>query len=416
MKITLNKNADSVTPRRIMVQSFILCILLENVKIFDVMGASIKPIHVVMILSSLYCIVFEKMYIRDISIGMLFLALPLLPLYRINDLTEWLKSYVIYAIMCVFLATAMRYFIAEIQVNYKKHLKLLLFTIAFTQILGIIQFLRMNLYEDFWLRNIWGKYQFHRNQFGKSYGFYRAYSLFYEPSVFAWITFTAFSILLFSEKEAISNKIRIPLLILDVVAMASSLSAAGFIVMLAIIFLFIFVRTPNLYKRIKGLFFVALALVLLVAFTDILKPLKRIFIELSIPGMSGYERVVTPMLYAKEALHNFPLFGRGLGQEGFVDAVGVIGRYKAVHNSIFGVIVHFGLSSLCLFIPAIVYAVKRIGENPKWVLLLINILGIYVSNGAFCSLDTFMFLVIIVAFGAIKTAKPVERNFRFYVG
>ena len=221
---------------------------------------------------------------------------------------------------------------------------------------------------------------------------------------------------MFSEKEAISNKIRIPLLILDVVAMASSLSAAGFIVMLAIIFLFIFVRTPNLYKRIKGLFFVVLALVLLVAFTDILKPLKRIFIELSIPGMSGYERVVTPMLYAKEALHNFPLFGRGLGQEGFVDAVGVIGRYKAVHNSIFGVIVHFGLSSLCLFIPAIVYAVKRIGENPKWVLLLINILGIYVSNGAFCSLDTFMFLVIIVAFGAIKTTKPVERNFRFYVG
>ena len=126
MKITLNKNADSVTPRRIMVQSFILCILLENVKIFDVMGASIKPIHVVMILSSLYCIVFEKMYIRDISIGMLFLALPLLPLYRINDLTEWLKSYVIYALMCVFLATAMRYFIAEIQVNYKKHLKLAL--------------------------------------------------------------------------------------------------------------------------------------------------------------------------------------------------------------------------------------------------------------------------------------------------
>ncbi len=410
MIIKLNDNKGSVAPRRIIVRCLILCIILENVKLFDIMGAAIKPIHIVIILASIYCIVCERMYLKDIAIGTLFLALPLLPIFRINDLTEWLKSYVIYALMCVFLATAMRYVIAEVQVNYKKHLKLLLVTIALTQILGVIQFVCMNFFDYFWLRNIWGEYQFHRNQFGMSYGFYRAYSLFYEPSVFAWVTFTSFALLLFFEKKTISPKARMAFLILDVVAMACSLSAAGFTIMLVIMFIFIFVRTPNLYRRLKGLFFVLLGIAAVIMLTDILKPLKRIFIELSIPGMSGYERVITPILYAKEALYNYPLFGRGLGQEGYVDAVGVIGRYATVHNSIFGIVMCFGFSSVFLFIPAITYAVKRIKENPYWILLAINIAGIYISNGGFCSLDTFLFLIIIVAFGTVKRKKPVERK------
>ena len=415
MIIRLSDNKRSVTPRRIMVQSLILCIILENVKLFDVMGAAIKPVHIVMILASLYCMVCERMYLRDIVIGTAFMALPLLPILRVNDLTEWAKSYVIYVIMCIFLATAMRYVIAEVQVNYKKHLKLLLFTIAIIQILGIIQFICMNFFDYFWLENMWGEYQFHVSQFGKSYGFYRAYSLFYEPSVFAWVTFTAFAVLLFFEKGTISPKKRMAYLILDVIAMLSSLSAAGFTVMLIIIFVFIFVRTPNLYRRLKGLFFILLGITAVILFTDILKPFRRIYIELAIPGMSGYERIISPILYAKETLYTFPLFGRGLGQEGFVDSIGIIGRYTSVHNSIFGIIMCFGFSSLFIFIPAIAYAIRKIKVNPYWILLAVNILGIYVSTGAFCSLDTFLFLIIIIAFGTVKRRKPVERKVLVHV-
>lgn len=381
------------------IKGLIFCIIFQNVKLFSVLGAELKPVHFFVILAILYCMIAKPIKPRHFLVGICFLILPVLPLYRINDVMEWLKSYVIYVLICLFFTFAIRHFIAEFKKNYNNYIMLTLNVILFMQVLGIIQFISMNLFGYFLFQDFWGRFQFHYSQFGMSGGLYRAYSLFYEPSVFAWVSNTSLAITLFCDKNIMTNERKVVYAMFSMVAIACTLSASGLVITLVLCGVYILLKSKNPDKIISSCFAVLFVVLALLVFTDVLNPLTRIFRELQTPNTSGYERIVTPILYMGKVFENFPLFGRGLGQEGGVDIIGTIGRYSAVHNSIVGVIVCFGLSSLLFYIPAITYSVKRIKANRSWLLLLIAIFGIYISNGAFCSLDLFMFLILLVAVG-----------------
>ena len=381
------------------VKCTIICIALENVKIITIAGASLKPIHLVLSLAAVYCMLANPVPLKHIAWGVFFLALPVFPIYRIGDMGEWVKSYMVYAIMCLFIAFAMKHFIAEFKRNTSGYVKLMLNIIVVLEILGIIQFVMMNLFEVFFLKDFWGIFQFHHSQFGKSGGLYRAYSLFYEPSFFAWVCNTSIATCLFYSDGTLSSHRRLFNILLSLVAVMCSLASSGIAIALVIFAVFVLVRSKNPIKVIGSVLAAGIVVLLVAAFTDLLAPLNRIFTEIKTPNTSGYERLVTPMIYMKRSLEYFPLFGRGLGQEGNVDPIGIIGLYPGVQNSIFGIVVWLGLSSLFLYIPAFVYCIRRLKENRRWLILLTMIFSIYVSNGAFCSPDLFMFLVLIVAIG-----------------
>ncbi len=385
----------------------ILCVALENVKLFDVFGAPLKPMHILMLLSVCFCFFFTEIRIRDLLIGLFFLVLPIFPLYRIGDPMEWFKSYVVYAIIAAFMMTSFRLFLRTMEEHKARYVKLFLSVIAVTQILGVVQFVCMNFFDYFFLENIWGIFQFHKSQYGMSRGFYRAYSLFLEPSFFAWVSNSAPAVALFVNKEILSLRFRLTYIILAVVAVFCTLSVSGLGVMLALLVVWALLRAKNLKQVLISAGIVAALLLIVVLCTDLLKPLRRIAIEIAAPGTSGYERLVTPFLYLGKTLENFPIFGRGLGQDGAVDAVGVIGRYASLQNGLFGIFVWMGLSALCIIVPALVYAFKRIRANKMWLLLLLGVIGIYVSTGAWCSLDTFLLLMLIVGIGS---AVPAARK------
>ena len=391
------------------VKSTIICIALENVKIISIAGTELKPIHFVLILAALYCMLVNPIPVKHFVWGVFFLLLPVFPIYRIGNVVEWAKSYVIYVIMCLFMLFAMKHFISEFRKDAKRYVRLMLNVIVVLEILGIIQFIMMNLFGVFFLQDFWGIFQFHPSQFGMSGGLYRAYSLFYEPSFFAWVCNTSIAVCLFFDKGAISRNTKLFNIILSIVAVMCSLASSGIAITLVIFAVFVLVRSKNPLKIIGSVLVALMVVLLIAAFTDLLAPLNRIFTEIKTPNTSGYERLVTPILYAKRTLEYFPLFGRGLGQEGNVDAVGKIGLYTGVQNSVFGIVVWFGLSSLFFYVPAWKYCMKRLKENRRWLILLAMIVSIYASNGAFCSPDLFMFLVLLVAIG---NSIPLENNLK----
>lgn len=379
--------------------SLILSILLLNFKLVTVVGAALKPIHILLIITTVYSVFFTRMAVKDLLIGFSFLVLPIFPLYRIGNVGEWFKSYVIYFIACCFMMTSLRSFLKVFKQNRDRYIKLFLYTIAFAQILGIIQFICMNFLGIFFLRDFWGAFQFHRNQFGTSGGFYRAYSVFLEPSFFAWVNNSALAILLYSSERLLSKKVSFVLAILSVFSIICTFSASGLVITMILFIAYGLFRSNNPAKLLAALFVLGLIFLTIGTFTDLFTPLKRIFVEIQTEGTSGYERLVTPLLYLKAVWTHYPFFGRGLGQDGILDAVGVIGRYEGVQNSLFGIFVWMGLSALSIMIPACIYSVRCVKRDRKWMLLLINILGIYVSTGAWCSVDTFLFLILLVAMG-----------------
>ena len=393
----------------LIVKCTIICIALENVKILSLAGAAIKPIHFVFGLAVVYCVVAKRVPIKHLALGAFFLVLPVFPVYRINDLGEWIKTYAIYAIICLFMTFAMRHFIEEFKRNSKKYVIMIVNTIAFLEVLGIIQFIAMNLFGIFLFQDFWGMFQFHHSQFGMSGNLYRAYSLFYEPSVFAWVINTSITICLFADNSILSKRIKMLSIVTSVAAILCTLTTTGIAITMVIFGVYLLTKSRNPVKIITSLVGAGLLVILIASFTDLLAPISRIFIEIQTPNTSGYERLVTPLLYVGETFKHFPLFGRGLGQEGEVDAVGIIGRYASIHNSIFGIIAWFGLSALCFYIPALIFCKKKIKENRRWVLLITMIIGIYISNGAFCSLDLYMFLVLIVAVGSTISCAQTEK-------
>lgn len=381
------------------IRAIIVSILFENMQIISIMGAGFKLLHLILILCILRQLITRPLKLKALTLGIIFLLIPVLPLYRINDIVEWFKSYVIYVILVLFFVTSLEEFCHCFSQKRVTYVRFFIKTIAVSQVLGIIQFVMMNAFGVFFLKDFFGPFAFHHCQFGVSAGFYRAYSLFFEPSFFAWVCNAALAVLLYCGNNCFSTRKKNWYLGLTLIALFSTLSSSGIIIGVCILVLNQFVFSKNagkIFVACIGTFFVILFIWL---FTDLLSPIERLFYEINTENTSGYERLITPLLYIEQTFRYFPICGRGIGQEGYVDAVGVIGRYPGIHNALLGIIACFGLTSLFFYVPAISYCVKRVSENRKWALLLVSLGGIYISTGAFIAVDTFLFLILILAVG-----------------
>lgn len=381
------------------IKAVIICILFENMQIVSIMGAGFKPLHIVLVLCIFRQLILRPLKTKSLLLGILFLFIPALPLYRINDIMEWFKTYIIYVILVLFFATSLEPFCRTFAQNKVGYVKLLMRTIAISQILGVIQFIMMNFFGVFFLKDIFGPFAFHACQFGMFGSFYRAYSIFFEPSFFAWVCNIALTVVLYCGNSCFSSKEKYWYLGLSLVALFCSLSSSGIIIGMIILIAKIILFSKDAFKLFLICMVTVLAAIFLWFFTDLLLPIKRLFTEIETENTSGYERLVTPLLYIARVFEHFPVFGRGIGQEGNVDVIGIIGLYSGVHNSLFGIIVHFGLTSLAFYVPAIIYSIRRVANNRQWLLLLIGLAGIYISTGAFISVDTFLFLILILAVG-----------------
>lgn len=384
---------------RLVIELLIISIFFENVKIVSVMGTAFKPTHIVFLMAILAGIYQRYVPKRDMAAGVLFLLLPCLPLYRINDKMEWFKSYVIYAMLLFFLIFAFRRFVVEFKKNYKHYIKILVYVIAFTQVLGVIQFICMNFLNFFFLRDVFGTFEYQRNIFNMANGFYRSYSVYHEPSFFGLVTITSVTVLFTLGKQVFSPRQYNILIGLCILAVFVSLSASCLIIFLILLIMHQFVENRDVRVKIISIMALGIVLFVLALSTNLLSPVMRLFTEVNRVNSSGYERITTQWMYVVKTLQNYPLLGRGLGQEGNVDAVGTIGMYSSINNSLAGVVVNFGLGSIFIYGTLIINGIKRVMYKKKWILICMAVFGIYASTGAYVSVDTFNMVVILVTTG-----------------
>ncbi|UYZ21795.1 O-antigen ligase family protein [Mesobacillus jeotgali] len=195
----------------------------------------------------------------------------------------------------------------------------------------------------------------------------------------------------------------------NVVAIAVSVSASSLLILLVIYGLSVIMEIKNPVKFILLFFISIVVFFFLMKFTTFFSSLERIGNEINASGTSGYERINSPWQYVVSTFNYFPFLGRGLGQEGNVDPIGVIGLYEGVHNSLFGIFVSFGLSALVYIIYFIYYFVRKIKMDIDFLILMVALLGIYASTGAYLSLDTFVVLVLVLFIG------DLTKNSRFII-
>ena len=380
--------------------SSILCIPLGNLKIFSVVGAGFKIMHVIIILAILMSI-FERPIVKKNRFysGVLLSVLPLFQLLYINDFTEWAKTYFVYILIVFFVVIAWENYSDYFNLNKIKYTKIILNVIAFTQILGVIQFVLMNFFNIFWLNNIFGSFQYTPNQYEMHSNFYRAYSLFLEPSFFGWVCNIGLAILFFCKDQFDLKKTKTSIyMILDLAALFCTLSTSAILFFIIIIVSYLVVGRKLSINKIITIIICIIMFMLAWNFTSLFTPLKRLS-TISSVGTSGYQRTAGAFEYVKATMKNFPIFGRGMGQEGNVDVIGIIGKQSGIHNSLAGIVATFGLTSIVYYTIGIYAIKKRITYERNWFVLFVAIMGMYTSTGSFVSLDTFIYVILIFMIG-----------------
>lgn len=385
----------------------IVAIALENFKLINIFGAPIKLTHIVLmvaIINSLFLKIAKQQFnLKYILVLFLLLTIPLFPLYRIYDITEFFKTYVIYVIMISFMIFSYPDFLKKFKGDYSSYINIYIYISLLVQLLGIIQFVCMNFFNYFFLEGIWGNFQFHRSIYGMQFGLYRAYSIFHEPSFFGWISTTSFAICTYLKRKGLlTNSKYYFFQFSSILSVGVSVSASSLVILMLIFTVQILLEMKKPIKFFLLIIVSCITLYILAEYTNVLKSLERIKNEVHTSETSGYERLNTPLQYMMATFENYPFFGRGLGQEGNIDAVGVIGLYEGVHNSLFGIFVNFGLSAIVLIVYFFLFFFNKIRNNLDYFLLIIALIGIYVSTGAYLSLDTFVVLVFILLIGELS--------------
>ncbi len=367
-------------------------IYLENFQLCSILGAPLMLSHLVFAGAVPISLRSSRGKVSRKSLPwiLFFLALPALPLYRIGDLREWVKSYAVWALSVLYLGLAFRIIRKGISdLERRKMIRLFFFLASGTELLAICQFLLMNTAGVLFLAHVFGPFQRIPAFVSQKGGLYRAFSIFHEPSVLGWMVSNELSVLFYVEEERIlSPGIWRLCLFLSIFAMLVSISASGMFQMLALLTLFFILRGKKRKILLQGLI-VPTILLLLWCFTPVLQPLMRARSEAGREGTSGYERLTLSKLYAEKTLERYPLFGRGIGQSGEVDQVGVIstGISERANNAFYELIVNFGLSALfpaCVFV---LEAVRSIRRDTMSLLLYVSLSGILLSTGAYLSMD-----------------------------
>lgn len=376
-----------------------LVLPLSNVKVFDLFGSSIQPSHLIFIF---------LLFISLISIGLLrkfkyflfYSFIPLLGLINVTSLIEFVKSYVIFLIILLSLLYIIPVF-KKLPSIIK--IKIIIFFLSISYILGIfgiIQFIFLNIFDDLSFFNFFGNFQFHPHLPNTLFGFHRATSVYLEPSFFGWVSLTNISFTLFLMKNKLINPfLSIYLLTSFLLFSLFTLSSStflniGFILTFYLVF---FIKRP-----------VIVTIILIIGFSYItLNYLDQIAVlrlsSIFVPGSSGYDRIVQPIISTIEVLTKYPFLGRGLGQIGVINQEFINDSY--IFNGIFGFIYALGLSSLFYIIPIFVLLKKSLNINMSILILVLNLILIFFSTGEIFGLNTTAVILMSVLLGSIHNSK-----------
>ncbi|MBO5379054.1 MAG: hypothetical protein J6A90_01880 [Clostridia bacterium] len=398
----MNFDIKKLSAEKIFISLIIVSLAFENFRLFTVLGASFKPIHAIAAAAIIYFFFFKKITFKKVVGSLLFLVIPLLPFYRINDTREFIKTYVIYAMMVLFITLVLPHLKEEFKEGFSGYYRLFNNVIVIVCVLGIVQFILMNAFGIMFLDGVFGRFQFHYNNYGQQAGFYRAYSIFHEPSYFGWVLDIALAInLVIKDDGEEKRKPFILVLLVATIIMTVSSSAIWIMAIILVIYL-ISIRkiSVNVVLIAPIAVFAVIALLYLFDFSFITDSLNRLFSEINTENTSTFERIKSPIEYVKATMTHYPFFGRGFGQEGFVDEVGQIGQYKGVNNSIFGSFVTLGLTAIVYYAWLVMQFFGKYGKKNiiTRVILLFVLFGMYFATGAFLAFDTFIFLVIVLMF------------------
>lgn len=409
-------NGKKINVGGIFIVLIIISLALENFKLFTVLGAAFKPIQVVALFAAVFYALFRGVTVKKIVGAIAFLAIPLLPLYRINDQREFFKSYVIYTIIVLFVVFALPHLKEEFCKGFSAYINVYNAVIVVVAVLGIAQFITMNLFGFDFLDGIFGSFlAVSQATDSQGSGFQRAISLFHEPSYFGWVLDIALAVNFVLLKKEKTQK-RIFTIAVIIIAILTTLSSSA----LWLAALIIFIYLASIKKININTVFIVVSLILAIIFamaafdlSALTNSMYRLFNEIGQEGSSGYYRLVYPFECVKAVFENFPFFGRGLGQDGDIDIVGkIVGTY-GIHNALFGVVAIFGSTSIVY----IVWLVKQFfgskfdkSTRADRILLFASTIGMYATTGAVVSFDTFIFTTIIMLILSVCEPKKEEEK------
>jgi len=368
-----------------------ISILFENLTIANILGGALKFHHIVAILGIILCVFDGKLFIniKEFFISFFAILIPLLPLHRIKDSQEFFKTYLIYVLFILFLLLCFKKLKNAFRSNYSFFYNFFVIIIEFAVLFGILQFIFNNAFDLSSLNNIFGDLEFQKLNPGIVQGFRRANSIYHEPSYFGWICCLGLTLLLYDKNNFVKHKVLRYCLILAGVAV--SFSTAAYFVTVVLIISFFFLQ-ENKLVTVVGMVSFLLIFLIFWNFAGISDVFNKVYTVRS-EGTSSYERFVSPFKYVINTFQHYPLFGRGMGQEGKIDLVGTVGRYDSVNNSIFGVFVVFGTTAL-FYIVLYFRTFFKYAKNDKLSLIfLIMTFGMYLSTGAFLAFDTAIILI-----------------------
>lgn len=393
------------TLNRLLVGSIVLSIFTWNIRLFT-FGSDIKLIHLVAIsIISLACL--KTAHFKDFWGLLACAALPLFSLLNVQSTASFSTSYVMWLLTIGFIFLGIPYlnrvFIVD---DLKFAIRLSIYFMAGASAFGCFQFFANN-FLAFDLYNFFGPIQAHAHYPNTILGIDRATSVFIEPSQFAWVCLFFLCLMGFLYLNRVDLNLprwrRVFVIIASGVGVA--LSALGFIGALGLFTLLLLERQGQRGRKyayvILG-FAVVFGLVFLTGAARFLR-LDTIAIE----GTSGFQRVISPLLALLDVAEVYPLFGRGLGQQGIFD-LRLPASEEITHNAVFGFWIVFGLlgGALVLTFLAVAYG-KSLWEG-RGALLLLFITGfMYLSTGAFIALEI-PFLLSLASFAVTLVKREEE--------
>jgi hypothetical protein len=363
----------------------------SNIKFFTLIGASIQPVHFIYIFLILLTIKNVGL-ISNLGHLSFYIIFPFFSFFNVTSTIEFLKTYVIYLLILISFLYILPFVLTFPKRILENIISIFIFVSFILGFFGIIQFIFINFYNNFYFYNFFGPLQFHPHYIDILFGFYRSTSVYLEPSFFGWVTLTNFTFILYlTKKKIIQLQLFLiiglfQILFVLVTLSASTIISFGFI----IISFFLFnIKRPLIFSILFSLIiFISIYTILIYSnYFDVLR-LDTIFI----PGSSGFRRIILPLINTIEVLSIYPIIGRGLGQIGIPSDILINSEY--IYNGILSLIYTFGLSTLIFLFPIFKSIKKTLKEDKDSGLLLLNLILIYFSTGELFGFNTVTIIIL----------------------
>lgn len=353
----------------------------------DITGSDNRGIIIQEVLIIFYILINLKRIITNsigLCLGAFLVLIPFVSYVNVLNINEFLGSYiswVIYGlfILSIYLEKLSRADIIQIIVSLTKGINILIY-------FGFVQFIVRVFEINSLLRivnNPFGIFTFSRvlgvSRFN---GYDRMNSLCYEASVFGLICligYCAYEFINSVQKDYIKKIYKF----MYIIGIFFSMSAATILGFLVIIIVKKMVNNKNGIKWIVSsvLTFVIVKLGISIFFVRIQ--------EILIVGTSGFYRLIAPVMLIKDTILNDISLGQGLGQaKDYIINGGYYYFYKngeigkTIDNSIYAIILAFGIISIPILIYWLIYLVKGVNKKTNIELFLCLIL-IYLTTGGF---------------------------------